>query len=103
MIKKLTICVGLCLMASSAFAALKKDDVKRLNDSAAVLAELRNAPDSGIPENLWGKAACVLVFPSIKKGAFMIGGEYGAGVMSCRGAGGSRSITCLSVSITLSA
>ena len=89
MIKKLTICVGLCLMASSAFAALKKDDVKRLNDSAAVLAELRNAPDSGIPENLWDKASCVLVFPSVKKGAFVIGGEYGAGVMSCRLASGS--------------
>jgi lipid-binding SYLF domain-containing protein len=88
-IKKLTICVGLCLMASSAFAALKKDDVKRLNDSAAVLAELRNTPDSGIPENLWDKASCVLVFPSVKKGAFVIGGEYGAGVMSCRLASGS--------------
>ena len=89
MIKKLTICVGLCLMASPAYAALKKDDVKRLNDSAAVLAELRHAPDRSIPENLWDKAACVLVFPSVKKGAFVIGGEYGAGVMSCRRASGS--------------
>jgi lipid-binding SYLF domain-containing protein len=90
MIKKLTICVGLCLIASSAFAALKKDDVKRLNESAAVLAELRHAPDSGIPEDLWDKAACVLVFPSVKKGAFVIGGEYGAGVMSCRLASSGR-------------
>ena len=89
--KKLTICVGLCLMASSAFAALKKDDVKRLNESAAVLAELRNVPDSGIPDALWDKAECVLVIPSVKKAAFIVGGEFGSGVMSCRrGSGSSR-------------
>ena len=87
--KKLTICVGLCLMASSAFAALKKDDVKRLNESAAVLAELRNAPDRGIPDALWDKAECVLVIPSVKKAAFIVGGEFGSGVMSCRRASGS--------------
>ena len=85
--KKLTICVGVCLMASSVFAALKKDDMKRLSESAAVLAELRNAPDRGIPEALWDKAECVLVIPSVKKAAFIVGGEFGSGVMSCRASG----------------
>src|SRR5262249_39981774 len=41
-------------------------------------------PEKGIPEDLWSKAQCVIVIPSIKKGAFVIGGEYGKGVMSCR-------------------
>jgi len=84
MMKKLAICVGLCFMASPAFAALKKDEVKRLDESASVLTELRSTPDKSIPEDLWTKAECVLVFPSVKKAAFVVGGEYGSGVMSCR-------------------
>lgn len=84
MMKKAVLCVALSLVASSAFAELKKDEVKRLNESAAVLSELRSAPDKDIPENLWNKAECVLVLPSVKKAAFIVGGEFGAGVMSCR-------------------
>jgi len=49
-----------------------------------VLSELRAAPDKGIPEDLWNKADCVAVIPSVKKAAFVFGGEYGKGVMSCR-------------------
>jgi lipid-binding SYLF domain-containing protein len=84
MMKKLAICIGLCLVASPVFAALTKDDTRRLSESAAVLSELRSTPDRGIPEDLWNKAECVLVFPSVKKAAFLVGGEYGSGVMSCR-------------------
>jgi SH3 domain-containing YSC84-like protein 1 len=76
--------VAMCLIASAAFAELKSGDVKKLNESAAVLTELRGAPDKGIPEDLWSKAECVLVFPGVKKAAFMVGGEFGSGVMSCR-------------------
>ena len=47
-------------------------------------AKLRAAPDKGIPEDLWNKADCVAVIPSVKKAAFVFGGEYGKGVMSCR-------------------
>ena len=79
------ICVcAIGLMATSAFAALTSEEVKRLNQGAAVLKELRNTPDKGIPEDLWTKARCVMVIPSMKKAAFIVGGEYGAGVMSCR-------------------
>jgi len=81
--KKVAICCALCFVASSAFAALSKDEVKRLSDSATIISELRNAPDKGIPEELWSKAQCVLVIPSMKKAAFIVGGEYGSGVMSC--------------------
>jgi SH3 domain-containing YSC84-like protein 1 len=41
-------------------------------------------PDKDIPQDLWDKAACVLVVPSLKKAAFVVGGEYGKGLMSCR-------------------
>jgi lipid-binding SYLF domain-containing protein len=77
-------CGALCLAASTGFAEVSKDQVKRLNESATILTELRDAPDKGIPADLWEKARCVVVIPSLKKAAFVVGGEYGAGVMSCR-------------------
>ena len=82
--KYLTICCGLCLFAAPAFATLNGNEVKRLGDAASVLTELRAAPDAGIPQDLWNRAQCVLVIPSMKKAAFVIGGETGSGVMSCR-------------------
>jgi lipid-binding SYLF domain-containing protein len=71
------------LLAASAFAQLSKE-AKRLNEATAVLTEIRNAPDHGIPEAIWSKAECVIVIPSLKKAGFIVGGETGSGVMSCR-------------------
>lgn len=82
--KRAVVCVAMCLIASAAFAELKSADVKKLNESSGVVTELRNAPDKSIPEDLWNKAECVLVFPGVKKAAFLVGGEFGSGVMSCR-------------------
>ena len=82
--KKLLIASVLCLTATAAFAELSKDEVKRLSEAGAILSELRNTPDKGIPEDLFEKAQCVIVIPNMKKAAFVVGGEYGSGVMSCR-------------------
>jgi lipid-binding SYLF domain-containing protein len=82
--KKLAIFCGVCLLATSAFAELSKSEARRLGEAATVLSELRGTPDRGIPEDLWNKAQCVMVIPSMKKAAFVIGGEAGSGVMSCR-------------------
>jgi lipid-binding SYLF domain-containing protein len=71
-------------MAGSAFAAVSSSETKRLQEAAQVVSELRATPDKGIPEELWNKAACVVVIPDMKKAAFVFGGEYGKGVMSCR-------------------
>jgi lipid-binding SYLF domain-containing protein len=84
--------VGLAIVLSSvisttSFAALSTGERKRLNDAAGVVTAIRTA-DNGIPEDLWQKAACVIVIPDMKKAAFIIGGEYGKGVMSCRTASG---------------
>jgi SH3 domain-containing YSC84-like protein 1 len=81
---KICLAAALALLVSiPAFAALSKDEVKRLNEAAAVLTELRNTPDKGIPDELWERAQCVVVIPGMKKAAFIVGGEYGAGAMSC--------------------
>jgi lipid-binding SYLF domain-containing protein len=76
--------ITLLLISAAAFAAMSKDAAKRLNEATAVLTEIRTAPDNGIPEQIWDKAECVVVIPSLKKAAFIVGGEFGAGVMSCR-------------------
>jgi SH3 domain-containing YSC84-like protein 1 len=86
MLKRVAWCCGAVLLASTAFAALSKDEVKRLNEASAILTELRGSPDKGIPEDLWTRAECVIVIPSMKKAAFVVGGEYGSGVMSCHSA-----------------
>jgi lipid-binding SYLF domain-containing protein len=70
------------LMATSAFAAGKA--MERLNDSAAVFSEIMNTPDKGIPQDLLSKAQCVVIVPGFKKGAFIVGAEYGRGFAECR-------------------
>jgi lipid-binding SYLF domain-containing protein len=76
--------ITVLLMAASAFAQLAKKDIEKLNDAATVLTEIRNAPDKGIPDSIWNKAHCVVVIPSLKKAGFIVGGEHGSGVMSCK-------------------
>jgi lipid-binding SYLF domain-containing protein len=81
------------LLAVPAVAQLNKDDIEELNEAAAVLGEIRNVPDKGIPESIWRKAECVVVIPSLKKAGFVVGAEGGDGVLSCRrGAGWSAPI-----------
>ena len=72
------------LFATAAFA----DEASTLNKATAVLSEIRNTPDKGIPAGIWEKARCVVVIPDLKKAGFVVGGESGSGVMSCRAANG---------------
>jgi lipid-binding SYLF domain-containing protein len=58
-------------------------ETDRLENSGTVLEEIMNIPDD-IPEDLLDKAECVVVFPSVLKAAFGIGGSYGRGAMVCR-------------------
>jgi lipid-binding SYLF domain-containing protein len=81
MIRKLTF--GLCIMfAASALYAANKEQ-KRLENSGTVMQEVMGVPDN-IPQELLEKAECVIVFPSVLKGAFVVGGSYGRGAMVCR-------------------
>ncbi len=82
--KTLGMMCALALVGTSAFAELSGSEQKRLDEAASVVRELRAMPDKGIPEQLWNKAECVAVIPSMKKAAFVVGGEYGKGVISCR-------------------
>jgi lipid-binding SYLF domain-containing protein len=84
--KTIVASVTALLVAATAFAQLSKSDIKKLNEATTVLSEIRNAPDNGIPDSVWNKAHCVVVIPDLKKAGFIVGGEHGSGVMSCKNA-----------------
>jgi hypothetical protein len=65
------------LVVSIGLVAAPKDQTEKFHDAAMVLREIHGAPDKDIPKDLWEKASCVAVFPSLKKAAFIIGGEFG--------------------------
>jgi len=71
------------LFADVASAADESKDNDRLRNSGTVLKEILDVPDD-IPQGLLDKADCVVVFPSVLKAAFIVGGSYGRGAMSCR-------------------
>ncbi len=73
------------VIAASAIAAEDQTDVKnRLEQSAQVLNQMLGSTNGGIPEGFLNHAQCVVVIPGMKKGAFLVGGTYGAGFASCR-------------------
>ena len=77
--------VVLALAAGPAAAGdLSTKEVNRVREAATVLQEIHALPDKDVPQELWEKAECVIVVPGLKKAAFVIGGEYGKGLMSCR-------------------
>ena len=73
--------VCLCFAIPS-FAQEKEQ--QRLKDSYDVMKAVTGMPDKGIPSDLLNKAECVIVVPSVKKAAFVVGASYGRGVMTCR-------------------
>jgi lipid-binding SYLF domain-containing protein len=80
--------VAILLMTLTATLALAagdstKDENARLENAGNVMSEILNVPDD-IPQNLLDKARCVVVLPSVVKGAFIVGGSYGRGAMVCR-------------------
>jgi len=72
-----------CLLVALPIYAQQKEDT-RLKDSYTVLKEILGTPDKGIPTDLLNKSVCVVVYPSVKKAAFVVGGSYGRGVLTCR-------------------
>src|ERR1035437_10031514 len=75
--------IALCMcFVLPAFAQQKEAD--RLHESYLVLKAVVGMPDKGIPQDLLDKAECVIVVPSVKKAAFIVGASYGRGVMTCR-------------------
>jgi lipid-binding SYLF domain-containing protein len=77
------IVLGLAISSVQA-ADLSTREASRVQEAATVLKEIHGVPDKDVPQELWDRAACVMVVPGLKKAALIIGGEYGKGLMSCR-------------------
>jgi SH3 domain-containing YSC84-like protein 1 len=58
--------------------------VKRLDEAAAVFSEVMATPDKGIPQDMLANAHCIVIVPSLKTAAFLVGGKFGKGYVSCR-------------------
>jgi lipid-binding SYLF domain-containing protein len=84
---KLVIAAGLALTTS--LLAMDKEPAKRLSEAASVFSEVMSTPDKGIPQDLLDKAHCIVIVPSLKTAAFIVGGKYGKGYLSCRNKSGS--------------
>jgi lipid-binding SYLF domain-containing protein len=63
---------------------------KRLENARVSFREVMHEPDKGIPRDLFDKARCIVIIPGLKKAAFIVGGKYGRGFVSCRSENGSR-------------
>src|SRR5579871_719711 len=85
--KRIALGLLFALAAAPMFAsAADKDNEKetdRLENAGMVMEEIMNIPDN-IPQDLLDKSECVIVFPSVLKAAFIVGGSYGRGAMTCR-------------------
>jgi SH3 domain-containing YSC84-like protein 1 len=83
-----TICTTAALSVTMTIAASAATDVAKLDQrieaAHAVLHDLMGTPDKGVPEDIAAKATCVAVVPGFKKGAFLVGAQYGQGVVTCR-------------------
>jgi lipid-binding SYLF domain-containing protein len=75
-------------VALTPLLAKDNESAKRLNDAAAVFSEVMAAPDKGIPQEMLEHAHCIVIVPDLKTGAFIVGGKYGKGYLSCRNKGG---------------
>jgi len=81
--KKSIVCLLVVLMSTLAAFADDEREAERVKDAGVVLKEILNIPDD-IPQDLLDKAECVIILPSVKKGALGIGGSFGRGIMTCR-------------------
>jgi lipid-binding SYLF domain-containing protein len=71
---------ALLMTTAAGNAAISPSQVQRLDMAAAIVHDIR----ADIPDEYWDRARCIAVIPDLKKAAFIVGGEYGRGVMTCR-------------------
>jgi SH3 domain-containing YSC84-like protein 1 len=76
-------------LAVTSLMAQDNEPAKRLGEAATVFSEVMATPDKGIPQELLENAHCIVIVPDLKTAAFMVGGKYGKGYLSCRSKSGS--------------
>jgi SH3 domain-containing YSC84-like protein 1 len=75
--------MALAMVALPSSAADNTKETERLENCGTVIKEIMDIPDD-IPQDLIDKAECIIIYPSVLKAAFIVGGSYGRGAMTCR-------------------
>jgi SH3 domain-containing YSC84-like protein 1 len=83
-VKLQVVCALICVVPWQAAAQKQSKHMQRLNEAAEVFSEVMATPDRAIPQDLLEKSHCIVIVPGLKKGAFVIGGEFGKGYATCR-------------------
>jgi SH3 domain-containing YSC84-like protein 1 len=83
LIKRISSCLMALAMIAPPLVAQDKKEAERLENCGEVIREIMDIPDD-IPQDLIDKAECVIIYPSVLKAAFVVGGSYGRGAMTCR-------------------
>lgn len=78
--------VLLMLLGALPLLADRAKQVERVKNATEVFTEVMGIPEKSIPDELLSKAECIVIVPSMKKGAFAVGVNYGRGLVSCRSA-----------------
>lgn len=81
----LYIMMTLAFSFSARASSSRNDDIHRIEDSAQIFQEIMGTPDKAIPQYLLDSAQCIAIIPSEMKFAFFVGGNYGKGLVTCRG------------------
>src|ERR1700731_2216850 len=78
--------IALVLISATQVRAEERETTadKRLQNALLAFREVMHEPDKGIPRDLFDKARCIVIIPGVKKAAFIVGGKYGRGFVSCR-------------------
>jgi len=83
-----SICLLALGIAAAAYPQAQKEAAKRLETAAVVFDEVMSVSERAIPQSLLDKSKCVVVVPGLLKGAFIFGGKFGRGFVSCRAKSG---------------
>ena len=87
-LKNAVLGIVVCVAAIGANSTLRadagKDEVKRVAAATTVLNEMMRAPDKAIPAGIVEKAEAIAIFPGVKKAGFVVGGQWGRGIISVR-------------------
>jgi lipid-binding SYLF domain-containing protein len=75
--------MALAMIAPPLLSVVDRKEAERLENCGTVMKEIMDIPDD-IPQDLIDKAECIIVYPSVLKAAFIVGGSYGRGAMTCR-------------------
>jgi lipid-binding SYLF domain-containing protein len=88
----LTLITSLALTAAGQVRSQEEETSpdKRLQSATLSFSEVMHEPDKGIPRDLFNKSHCIVIIPGVKKAAFIVGGKYGRGFVSCRRQGTGR-------------